>query len=683
MSRSSFADFAATVGRGLSPAGWRGLLGLLLLGVLLAHSLRCFEIGALHRLDAALYDARVRWFAQAPIDTGIVIVDIDERSLAELGRWPWSRARLADLVERIFSDYGALLLGLDVILAEADESSGLPVLEALARGPLRQNAAFRSAVEDLRPALDNDGRLAEVLRRHPVVLGFHLSTGAVATTSGALPPALPIGAAELAQATGLTDWPGYGANLPLLQQAAAGGGFLGAPVDPDGVVRRGWLLARHVGQVHGALPLVMAQLLLGGPALRLHFAERLSWQSTSPSLVAIELSSTRGSRLIEVDRQGAVLLPFRRVAGGFRYHSAADVAAARLPADALRGRIVLLGSSAAGLLDQRVTPVNEALPGVEVHANLLAGLLAGKLPHAPPWATLLEAAVLSLLALILLPLLPRLSPPAAVGLTLLLFLLLTVLILLAWATAGLVLPAAASLCLLTLLLALHLYFGSFVESRARRRLAALFGQYVPPELVDEMSRDPERYDMRGRNAELTVLFADIRGFTTIAEQMPAAELAAMMNDYLSAMTDVIRAHRGTLDKYVGDAIVAFWGAPVADPLHARHAVAAALAMQAALPALNQLLAVRGWPPLRIGIGINSGTMVVGDMGSRHRRAYTVLGDAVNLAARLQGLSTHYDAGVIVGEATRQELGDWPCRELDRVAVRGRAAQVTIHEPLAG
>jgi len=243
------------------------------------------------------------------------------------------------------------------------------------------------------------------------------------------------------------------------------------------VVRRGWLLARHAGQVYGALPLVMAQLLLGGPALRLHFGERLPWQFTAPPLVAIELTSTRGSRRIEVDRQAAVLLPFRRVAGGFRYHSAADVAAARLPGDALRGRIVLLGSSAAGLLDQRVTPVNEALPGVEVHANLLAGLLAGKLPHAPPWTMLLEAAVLSLLALVLLPLLPRLSPHAAVGLTLVLVLVLAVLNLLAWATAGLVLPAAATICLLTLLLTLQLYFGSFVESRARRRLAALFGQY--------------------------------------------------------------------------------------------------------------------------------------------------------------------------------------------------------------
>ncbi|MCM8610747.1 adenylate/guanylate cyclase domain-containing protein [Accumulibacter sp.] len=644
--------------------------------------MRFIELAVLNRLDAALYDARVRWFAQAPIDERIVIVDIDERSLAELGRWPWNRARLAELVERIFTDHGALLLGLDLILAEADESSGLPVLESLARGPLRQNAAFRATVEGLRPTLDYDGRLADVLRRHPVVLGFHLSTGAAAARSGALPPALPIDAGERVQATGLTDWPGYGANLPLLQQVAAGGGFLGAPVDPDGVVRRGWLLARHADQIHGALPLIMARLLLGDPALRLRFADPLPGQATGPPLTAIELHGTRGLRLIAVDPQGAVLLPFRRAAGGFHYHSAADVAAGRLPGDALRGRIVLLGSSAPGLLDQRVTPVNELLPGVEVHANLLAGLLAGSLPHVPAWTMPLEVAVLSFLALLLLRLLPRLSPQAAVGLTMMLVLVLAVLILLAWGTAGLVLPAATSLCLLLLLLVLQLFFGSFVESRARRRLAALFGQYVPPELVDEMSRDPERYDMRGRSAELTVLFADIRGFTTIAEQMPANELATMMNDYLSAMTDVIRAHRGTLDKYVGDAIVAFWGAPVADPLHARHAVAAALAMQAALPALNRLLAVRGWPQLHIGIGINSGVMVVGDMGSRHRRAYTVLGDAVNLAARLQGLSAHYEAGVIVGEATRQQLGDWPCRELDRVAVRGRAARVTIHEPLA-
>lgn len=680
MSKSSCVKRAATWRRRLVAADLRPLLAIALVAFCIAHSLHYLEVAPLRRADDLLYDMRVRWFAGAAVDERIAIVDIDERSLAELGRWPWHRARLADLVERIFADYGALLLGLDVILAEPDESSGLPSLEALARGPLRQNPAFQAALAELRPALDYDGRLAAVISRYPVVLGFHFSAGAGAAQSGELPAALRVEAAELA--AGLTRWPGYGANLPRLQQAAMAGGFLGAPVDSDGVTRRGWLLASHDGRVYAALALAMAQVLLGHPELQLRFAEAPPGRSGGGPLVALELASARGPLRVPVDQQAAVLLPFRASAGRFAYHSAADVLAGRLPADSLRGRVVLLGTSAAGLLDQRVTPVSEAFPGVEVHANLLAGLLDGALVQAPAYAPALETGLLLLVGLALLLALPRVSPAWAVVLTGLILLGVTSVHLAAWAVGRLALPMAASLVLPVGLLALQLFFGSFLERRARQRLAELFGQYVPPELVDEMSRDPENYSMAGRSAELTVLFADVRGFTTLAEQMPPDELAHLMNDYLSAMTEVIRQHRGTLDKYIGDAIVAFWGAPLADPEHARHAVAAGLAMQVALAGVNQRFAARGWPALRIGIGINTGTMVVGDMGSRHRRAYTVLGDAVNLASRLQGLSAQYGAGVIVGQATRQAIGDWRCRQLDYLAVRGRTTPLAIYEPLS-
>ena len=253
----------------------------------------------------------------------------------------------------------------------------------------------------------------------------------------------------------------------------------------------------------------------------------------------------------------------------------------------------------------------------------------------------------------------------------------------AWALAGWALPLAPLLLLLAGLYLLQLFFGQLAEALARRRLAALFGHYVPPELVKLMSRDPERYTMDSRSAELTVLFADVRGFTTFSEQLTPTELAALMNRYLSVMTDIVRQHRGTLDKYIGDALMAFWGAPLDDAQHAEHAVQAALAMQAALPALNAEFAARGWPLIRITIGINTGPMVVGDMGSRHRRAYTVLGDAVNVAARLQELSGKLESPVVIGEATRAQLPPgWPCRELERVTVRGRATAMTIYQPLA-
>ncbi|HRE87137.1 MAG TPA: adenylate/guanylate cyclase domain-containing protein [Accumulibacter sp.] len=686
MLKSSFARRPGEFRRRLTPFLLRYLPGLLLLGVLLGNSLHYVEIAPVSRLEAVLYDARVRFFAQAPVDERIAIVDIDEASLAELGRWPWNRARLADLVERIFADYGALLLGMDVILAEPDESSGLASLQALASGPLRGNGGFVAALEGLRPTLDYDARLADVIRRHAVILGFHLSSGAAAAGSGALPAPVLTDLAPAAVAS-LSRWTGYGGNLPLFQQAAMGAGFLNAPVAGDGVTRRAWLLANYQEQVYPALSLAMAQALLGNATLKLQFADQPPWPSAGgedrPVIEALTLLGARRSLRIVTDGQAGVLLPFRGAEGSFPYYSAADVLAARLPADRLRGRVVLLGTTAPGLFDQRVTPLGEAYPGVEAHANLLSALLDDRLLQSPAWTPVVAAALLLIVGGGLLFALPRLSPLWAGGLTMATLLLVLLINLAAWAFAQLLLPIAALLLLVAGLFTLQLFVGYFLEQRGKRRLAQLFGQYVPPELVEEMSRDPQHYSMAGRSAELSVLFADVRGFTTLAETLPPGELAQLMNDYLSAMTDVIRAHRGTLDKYIGDAVVAFWGAPVADAQHAQHAVAAGLAMQAALPLVNREFAARGWPALRIGIGINSGSMVVGDMGSRHRRAYTVLGDAVNLASRLQALSGDYGAGVIIGEATRRALGDWPCRELDRVTVRGRTAPVAIHEPLAG
>ena len=224
-------------------------------------------------------------------------------------------------------------------------------------------------------------------------------------------------------------------------------------------------------------------------------------------------------------------------------------------------------------------------------------------------------------------------------------------------------------------------WGFFVESRSKRQFADLFGQYVPPELVDEMAKDPETYSMAGRNEELTILFSDIRNFTTLSEGMNPRELTQLMNEYLGAMTAIVQTQRGTLDKYIGDAIMAFWGAPMADAEHARHALFTAMAMQQGVHDLDEKFVARGWPKIRIGVGINTGLVTVGDMGSKVRKAYTVMGDAVNLASRLEGITKLYGVGVIVGEATREQVPDFVYRELDRVRVKGKATPVVIYEPL--
>jgi adenylate cyclase len=245
-----------------------------------------------------------------------------------------------------------------------------------------------------------------------------------------------------------------------------------------------------------------------------------------------------------------------------------------------------------------------------------------------------------------------------------------------------VLPLAASLLMTLSLYIVNMAYGYFVEARSKRQFTELFGQYVPPELVDRMARDPQKYNMEPRAAELTILFSDVRGFTSISEALKPEELREYINEYLTDMSGIIRSrHRGTLDTYIGDAIMAFWGAPVDDAQHARNGVLAALDMQKERRILNEKFAARGWPTLKIGVGVNSGNVRVGDMGSQVRRAYTVMGDPVNVASRLEGRTKGYGVGILVGEATRNQVKEVVFREVDRIKVKGKDEAVTIFEPL--
>jgi adenylate cyclase len=277
---------------------------------------------------------------------------------------------------------------------------------------------------------------------------------------------------------------------------------------------------------------------------------------------------------------------------------------------------------------------------------------------------------------------PMLSALWATGLALLGFILITAFNVVLWQQADMVLPLAASILMTASLYTMNMAYGYFVESRSKRQFAELFGQYVPPELVDKMAEDPQRYNMEPRSAELTILFSDVRGFTSISEALKPEELREYINEYLTTMSAIIRSkYRGTLDKYIGDAIMAFWGAPMEDPQHARNGVLAAIEMQKECQALNERFAARGWPTLKIGVGVNSGRVRVGDMGSQVRRAYTAMGDAVNVASRLEGRTKGYGVGVLVGEVTRNILQDMVFREVDRIKVKGKDEAVVIYEPL--
>lgn len=596
-------------------------------------------------LDRALYDARLR-AATAQADERVVIVDIDERSLAEQGRWPWSRSKVGELIAGI-SDAGASVVGVDVVFAEAQAERG------------------------------EDAALAQRLAGRPVVLGYYFSSDRGGQASGVLPRPVAQAAHLREQGHALTSWNGYGANLEAIQQAAAGAGFFNPMVDADGVVRALPLLAEHGGNVYESLAVAVLRRHLGDASLEIR-----------PE--ALRLAGARGNVEIALSQGTTALVPFAgATAQRFEYVSADDVLARRVSPERFRGRIVLVGTSAPGLTDLRATPVSPVFPGVEIHATLISAALEEggvALKRRSELGSALGFAAAAALGLALSFALPLLGAVGVILASTVSLAGLWVGASIAWSNFGLVVPLAAAMLLVATLATLNLGAGYFIEGRARRAVAGLFGEYVSPALVERMMRDPRRYaSPASENRELTILFVDIRGFTRIAETMEPEALREYINTFLTAMSEVVHRYGGTVDKYIGDAVMGFWGAPMDDPQHADHAVAAALSMLDEVQRLNQAFELRGVPLIRIGVGINTGVVRVGDMGSKLRRAYTVIGDAVNLASRLEGLTKHFDVPIIVGETTMVQARSHSFSELGKAQLNGRNEPVRVYTPasLAG
>lgn len=651
----------------------------------LMHVSGVLPLNLLNRLDNIVYDARLRATMPRTLDERIVILDIDEKSLAEVGRWPWSRNRMADLVDELIDRQKVALLGFDVVFAEADESSGLRRLTELATGELRSQAGFVDRLAQLRSALDYDALFAQSLQNRPVVMGYYFTSSGDGRTNGALPaPVLhaePLDGRKL----GAIGWTGFGGNLKGLVDAAPLGGFFNAITESDGVVRSLPLLAEYRGDYYESLSLAMYRRLVGMPQVSPGFSTDAFLDARQQRLDSIVLRQAPVELAIPVDDRVATLIPFRGPGGpqggSFRYISASDALAGQLPAGTLAGKIVLLGTTAPGLLDLRVTPVGQTYPGVETHANVLAGLMDGRVPVKPDYADGFEVLVLVITGLMLAFVLPLLSATRAVIFSVVVIGLMTGLNFWLHSSHGLVLPLASVLVMSATAFVLNMSYGYLVESRSKRQLANIFGTYVPPELVDEMVKNPDSYSMTATTRELTVMFCDMRGFTTLSETMEPTQLQALLNTVFSRLTDVIRQNQGTIDKYMGDCVMAFWGAPVPTDEHATLAVKTALEMVMAIEQLNTEHRASGLPEIGIGIGLNTGTMCVGDMGSDLRRSYTVIGDAVNLGSRLEGLSKTYGCDVVASESTRNLAPGFVWQELDKVRVKGKDRAVAIFMPL--
>jgi adenylate cyclase len=600
----------------------------------------------------------------------VLVVDIDEPSLKALGQWPWPRTVLADLTDKLTAA-GVAAIGFDLVFPEPDRTSPQRLLPALFHGDVP--ADVTRLIGELP---DHDTAFAAAIARGRVVIG------SVPGFAGTEQPARKAGFAFAGDDPLRFAKPFDRAAVSLAQfeSAAAGIGSLNADPDWDGLIRRMRLLERVGGSAYPSFPAEILRVAVGAKTYvgRAAGASGEGNFGQKTGLVALRI----GPLTLPTDAAGRLWIGYRPVDAA-RWISAASVIDGTLDLAPLKDRIVLVGSSAAGLSDLRATPVGATVPGVEIHAQVIDQALQGWFLTRPDWAHGAELVFIGLAALILALALPRLGAVGSGALA-------ALALILAWCVSWwayrsphlLVDPAYPSLAVL-------LVYGSatvqgFLRSeQARREIKKTFSRLMAPALVEQLAAHPERLTLGGENREMTILFSDVRGFTSIAEGLGPQELTAFMNGFLDPMSEVVMAHDGVIDKYIGDCIMAFWNAPLSDPRHAAHAIAAAKGMRRTLLALNaererQAAADRRpFKPLRIGIGLNTGECCVGNMGSHRRMEYTVLGDAVNLASRLEGASKIYGVDLILSESTALQVTDEPLAELDLIRVKGKDQAVRI------
>ncbi|SCZ56125.1 CHASE2 domain-containing protein [Thiohalomonas denitrificans] len=661
------------------PTPFRIGLLVILAAVSLFYSFGADKPRLLQALDQRVLDTMFHWRGEEPAGGQVVIVDIDEKSLQALGQWPWPRDTVATMLANIGAGRPSAI-GLDIVFAEPDRSSPDRVLAEMRRRYPAVFAETELAALLSDEELSNDRILGETLAALPSVLGYVMQTGATETTGDVQRTPFPAATVRLNPSgidlAELTLIPARRAILNVEEiSLARSEGFFNVFPDVDGYVRRVPLLMALDGMPYPSLALELARIGLNEQELLLH-ADTTAY-SQRRGLLGVSVGET----FIPTDEYGQLNVNYRGPSRTFPYVSAVEVLAGN-DLEIFQDKIVLIGTSAAGLQDLRATPFAQVVPGVEIHANVIDNLLAGD-PLLHDTYTEIGFTYLTIIGggLMVTALLAY-SGALAGGLGAMLLIAGAVfgnyhLFFLNHLIVGVVYPVTVMVVLFMVVT----LFNYFFEGRQKRFISKAFGQYVPPELVEEMAARPEEFSLGGETREMTVLFSDVRGFTTISEGLDATELTELMNAMLTPMTQIIHQHRGTIDKYMGDAIMAFWGAPLSDQEHARHALEASLDMVAAIPRIQKQFAARGWPHIRIGVGLNSGPMNVGNMGSEFRMAYTVLGDAVNLGSRLEGLTKQYGVDILVSEATRNQVPGHVFRELDRVRVKGKDKVVAIFEPM--
>ena len=643
--------------------GYSRLICLLLLPALVG--LRIWDPPLVEELRVRVFDTyqliRPREITQRPV----VIVDIDEKSLAELGQWPWPRTRVADLVQRL-TDLRAAAIAFDIVFAEPDRLSpgiaanGFRDIDDATRGKLR---ALPS----------NDQVFADVLKKSPVVLGesglpyvirqpeLNLPLTGLATLGGDPQPFL-------------LNFPGLLRNVPILEEAAPGRGLFTIRTERDGIVRRVPMIMMAQNNLMPSLTFEMLRVVTK--------ADTILVKSDEAGVRSVGVPGFE----IPTDRNGQLWVHFAKHDSA-RYVSALDVLQGRIAADAIAQRLILIGTSAVGLLDVKTTPLDPVMPGVEVHAQVIEAALTGQVLSQPNYAIGAEllAAILFSLAIIWFAPILSASMLLAFGAVVVALLIGTSWYLFVYENLliDFTFPLAASTAIY-----LTLVYGSYAsEQRQRRRIRSAFSQYLSPALVEQLAQSPEKLKLGGEERDMTIMFSDVRGFTSISESFKhdPQGLTSLMNRFLTPLTNAILNRKGTIDKYMGDAIMAFWNAPLDDDVHQVNACDAALDMLDRIESLNAERKEEAeeegktFIPLNVGIGLNTGTCVVGNMGSDLRFDYSVLGDSVNLASRLEGQSKSYGVPIIAGSRTALAAKDkFAIMELDFITVKGKKDPEVIY-----
>ncbi len=599
------------------------------------------------------------------------IVDIDEASLAKIGQWPWPRTVLADLLDKLTAK-GASAVAFDVMFPETDRTS---LEEVVKRMPPDQAARFAGMIAGV-PT--NDQVLAEMLARTPSVLGTTLTAG---KDAGFIRPKAGFAVAGDDPRPFMAPFTGATGNLDILTEATKGIGALNWTPDRDQVLRRVALIYRKGDLFVPSLAAEALRVAQGASTFVLKSSnasgETAFGQKTGLNHIRI------GNIEVPTDAQGAIWMKFR-ASTPESYIPAWKVLAGEVPDDDINGNIILIGTSAPGLLDLRATPIDPVIPGVEIISMMIEHVVSGQNITRPDYAVAVEGAVIILLGTMLALVLPKVSARTSglVGLV-----TVTGLVIAGWLAyeyADLLFDPLYPALGLTLLLGVatfHIYRRVELQ---RGEIRGAFGRYVAPAVVERLIANPEKLELGGEVREITLLFCDVRNFTSISEGMSASELTTFINELLTPLSETILAHRGTIDKYIGDSIMAFWNAPLDEPDHAELACRSALQMAQQMKVLNKEWQQRAeeaghvYKSVNIGIGLNTGNCCVGNLGSTQRFDYSAIGDEVNIASRFEGLSKTYGVHAIVGQRTINDSKVVGALELDLVRVKGRARPTTIY-----